>query len=119
VEARRIGLDEAARELGEPLHAIDGLRRESVVLLPGRQVPGASVASNVVRVLYRDTDGKPIIFDQQRVSAPPPGLRPSDTLITAAAGSATRAQWLQGNIWFSLQAQMSRDSLRLLQRRVH
>jgi hypothetical protein len=118
VGARRIGLDEAARELGEPLHAIDGLRRESVVLLPGRQVPGASVTGNVVRVLYRDADGEPIIFDQQRVAASPPGLRPGDTLITAAAGSAARARWMQGNIWFSLQAQMPRDSVRLLQRRV-
>jgi hypothetical protein len=44
----RIGLDDARRELGSPLHGIDGLRPRLVGLIPGRLVPGADPSRNAV-----------------------------------------------------------------------
>ncbi len=63
----RIGLDDAKRELGAPLHAIDGLRPRLVGLIPGRLVPGADPSRNVVRAVYQDANGQPFYLDQQRV----------------------------------------------------
>jgi anti-sigma factor RsiW len=68
----RIGLDDAKRELGTPLHAIEGLRPRLVGLVPGRLVPGADPSRNVVRAVYLDANGQPFYLDQQRVGASGP-----------------------------------------------
>ena len=64
----RIGLDDAKRELGAPLHGIDGLRPRLVGIIPGRLVPGADPSRNVVRAVYTDRNGTPFFLDQQRIS---------------------------------------------------
>ncbi|MBA3554767.1 MAG: hypothetical protein H0W29_08440 [Gemmatimonadales bacterium] len=63
----RIGLDEAARQLGRPVHVIEGLNSEFMGLTQGRQSPGADGARPVVRVVYRDSQGRMILLDQQRI----------------------------------------------------
>jgi hypothetical protein len=68
----RIGLDDAKRALGSPLHAIDGLRPRLVGLVPGRLVPGADPSRDVVRAVYIDRNGQPFYLDQQRVGATGP-----------------------------------------------
>jgi hypothetical protein len=68
----RIGLDDAKRALGSPLHAIDGLRPRLVGLVPGRLVPGADPSRDVVRAVYVDRNGQPFYLDQQRVGATGP-----------------------------------------------
>ena len=76
----RIGLDDAKRELGSPLHGIDGLRPRLVGLIPGRLVPGADPSRNVVRAVYLDQNGTPFFLDQQRISTSG-GARPSGGLV--------------------------------------
>ncbi|MBA3259110.1 MAG: zf-HC2 domain-containing protein [Gemmatimonadales bacterium] len=63
----RIGLDEAARQLGRPVHVIEGLNSEFMGLVQGRQSPGADSGRPVVRVVYRDSQGRMILLDQQRI----------------------------------------------------
>ena len=76
----RIGLDDAKRELGSPLHGIDGLRPRLVGIIPGRLVPGADPSRNVVRAVYTDRNGTPFYLDQQRMSTSG-GQRPSGGLV--------------------------------------
>lgn len=75
----RIGLDDARRELGSPLHGIDGLRPRMVGLIPGRLVPGADPSRNVVRAVYLDRNGTPFFLDQQRIASGE--ARPSGGLV--------------------------------------
>ena len=56
----RIGLDEAQRLLGGPMHVIDGLQPEFVGLVPGRLVSGANPNDYVVRVVYLDDQRRKI-----------------------------------------------------------
>lgn len=63
----RIGLDEAARQLGRPVHVLEGLNSEFMGLVQGRQSSGADSGRPVVRVVYRDSQGRMILLDQQRI----------------------------------------------------
>jgi len=71
----RIGLDEAARQLGGPAHVIEGMSPLFMGLAQGAVVSGADAARPVVRVVYQDAQGRLIMLDQQRLqpgqSAPP------------------------------------------------
>jgi anti-sigma factor RsiW len=100
----RIGLDDARRELGSPLHGIDGLRPRLVGLIPGRLVPGADPSRNVVRAVYLDRNGTPFFLDQQRMSATG-GTRPS--------GGLTR-----GDVQLFLNGNLSADSAGALAQRI-
>jgi hypothetical protein len=53
----RIGLDEAARQLGRPVHVIEGMSAQFMGLVQGSQVPGADDNRPAVRVVYQDTQG--------------------------------------------------------------
>jgi hypothetical protein len=64
---RRIGLDEAAKMLGEPVHVIDGMRALAVGAVDGSAVPGADPTRPVVRVGYISQSGALVMLDQQRV----------------------------------------------------
>jgi hypothetical protein len=102
----RIGLDEAATQLGRPVHVIEAMTPEFIGLTPGRLVPGADPNRPVVRVVYLDR-GRMILLDQQRLRT---GQAPG-----AAAGNL---RWAQGDVMLYLHGEPGPDVLRNLQRRV-
>ena len=103
----RIGLDEAAKQLGRPMHVIEAMSPEFVGLAQGRTVTGADPNRPVVRVVYRDTRGRMILLDQQRLRT---GQAPG-----AASGSL---RWILGDVMLYLHGEPGNDVLRNLQRRV-
>ena len=103
----RIGLDEAAKQLGSPVHVIEGMTPELIGLTYGRLVPGADPNRPVVRVVYVDSRGRMIMLDQQRLRT---GQTPS-----AAEGSL---RWSVGDVMLYLRGEPGPDVLRSLQRRV-
>jgi hypothetical protein len=103
----RIGLDEAARQLGRPMHVIEAMQPEFIGLARGGLVPGADPNRPVVRVVYRDTRGRMILLDQQRLRT---GQAPG-----AASGSL---RWILGDVMLYLHGEPGNDVLRNLQRRV-
>jgi anti-sigma factor RsiW len=103
----RIGLDEAARQLGHPLHVIEGMTPEFIGLTQGRLVPGADPSRPVVRVVYLDSRERMILLDQQRMRT---GQAPG-----AAAGNL---RWTIGDVMLYLRGEPSPEVLRGLQRRV-
>jgi hypothetical protein len=108
----RIGLDEAARQLGGPLHAIDGLSRQMVGLVPGASVEGADPDRPVVRAVYVDrATGTTVFLDQQMAQ---PGDGPS----SPRAGAGGRQMWVKDGVLLVLHGDVGTDSLRSLARRV-
>ncbi|MEA2714786.1 MAG: hypothetical protein QOK27_2747 [Gemmatimonadales bacterium] len=103
----RIGLDEAAKQLGSPVHVIEGMTPELIGLTYGRLVAGADPNRPVVRVVYVDSRGRMILLDQQRLRT---GQAPS-----AAEGSL---RWSVGDVMLYLRGELGTDVLRSLQRRV-
>jgi anti-sigma factor RsiW len=101
----RIGLDEAVKQLGHPAHVIEAMTPEFIGLTQGRGVPGADPARPVVRVVYRDTRGRMILLDQQR-------MRPGQ-----AAPAAENLRWIVGEVLLYLHGDAGTD-LQNLQRRV-
>ncbi|HEU4829176.1 MAG TPA: zf-HC2 domain-containing protein [Gemmatimonadales bacterium] len=106
----RIGLDEAQRLLGSPMHVIDGLQPEFVGLVPGRLVSGANPNDYVVRVVYLDDQRRKIYLDQQRLD------------LTGRQMGMQRdtvpPQWVKGEVRLSLSGDISAESARALARRV-
>ncbi|HEV8456153.1 MAG TPA: zf-HC2 domain-containing protein [Gemmatimonadales bacterium] len=103
----RIGLDEAVRQLGSPVHVIEGMTPEFIGLTYGRLVAGADPNRPVVRVVYVDSRGRMILLDQQRMRT---GQAPG-----AAEGSL---RWSVGDVMLYLRGEPGPDVLRNLQRRV-
>jgi hypothetical protein len=104
----RIGLDEAARQLGGPVHVIEGLNPSFMGLAQGGLSPGADTTRPVVRVVYQDGQGRMILLDQQR-------LRPGQT---APARPSSTPTWITGDVLLHLQGDVSPEILRNLQPRV-
>jgi hypothetical protein len=103
----RIGLDEAARQLGGPAHVIEGLNPSFMGLAQGSLSPGADTTRPVVRVVYQDAQGRMIVLDQQR-------LRPGQTSPTRASSNT----WITGDVLLHLQGEVGPEILRNLQPRV-
>ena len=103
----RIGLDEGVKQLGRPVHVIEAMTPEFIGLTQGRLVAGADPSRPVVRVVYRDTRGRMILLDQQRMRT---GQAPG------AAGGNLR--WALGDVMLYLHGEPGLDVLRNLQRRV-
>ena len=103
----RVGLDEAAKQLGRPMHVIEAMTPEFIGLAQGRLVSGADPNRPVVRVVYRDARGRMILLDQQRLRT---GQAPG-----AASGNL---RWTRGDVMLYLHGEPSGDALRALQRRV-
>ncbi len=101
----RIGLDEAARQLGRPVHVIEGMSPAFMGLVQGRVSPGADSTRAVVRVVYQDAQGRMIVLDQQRVR---PGQTPP----------ANEARWSYGDITLSLFGEVGPEVLKNLRPRV-
>jgi anti-sigma factor RsiW len=100
----RIGLDEANRQLGGPVHVIEGLNPLFMGLAPGRVAVGADTTRPVVRVVYQDPQGRMIVLDQQR-------SRPGQGALPAGA-------WSLGNVTMGLQGEVPPEVLRSLRSRV-
>ena len=83
----RIGLDEAVRQLGQPVHVIEAMSPQFIGLTQGRNVPGADAGRPVVRVVYVDSRGRMILLDQQRLRS---GQTPS--------GGGGSLRWVLGDV---------------------
>jgi len=104
----RIGLDEAARQLGRPVHVIEGLSPLFMGLAQGRYSPGADDTRPVVRVVYQDSRGRLILLDQQRI-------RPGQT---ASAPGTAEPHWTLGEITLHLHGEVNAGALGSLRPRV-
>ena len=111
--ATRIGLDDAARQLGGPLHAIDGMSRQLVGVVSPQLVPGSDTSRAVVRAVYVDRAGRLIFLDQQRVRA-----GQTDLPFTPQARRNGELRWMAGQVLVVLQADLPTDSLRFIARHV-
>jgi anti-sigma factor RsiW len=103
----RIGLDEAAKQLGRPVHVIEGMSPLFMGLAFGRNSPGADATRPVVRVVYQDSQGRLILLDQQR-------LRPGQS--TSSPGN--EPHWVAGEIALHLSGEVGSDVLRNWRARV-
>lgn len=103
----RIGLDEAAKQLGGPAHVIEGMTPNFIGLVNGRLVPGADANRPVVRVVYTDSRGRLILLDQQRMLSG-----------QASAGREGSLRWAVGDVMLYLRGEPGAEVLRSLQRRV-
>jgi hypothetical protein len=101
----RIGLDEASRLLGRPVHVIEGMTPSFLGLARSR-FPGYTAAGPAVRVVYIGPNGSLILLDQQRMR---PGRR-------EPAPSATR--WRIGDVMLYLHGEAPPRVLRNFARRV-
>ncbi len=104
----RIGLDEAVRQLGRPVHVIEGMTPELIGLTRSQIIPGSGSTRPVVRVVYQDSRGRMILLDQQRMDA-------TQQAPTSAAGSL---RWAIGDVMLYLRGEPSAEVLRSLQARV-
>jgi anti-sigma factor RsiW len=103
----RIGLDEAVKQLGGPVHVIEGMTPELIGLTRTQLIPGTTSSRPVVRVVYVDNRGRLILLDQQRMA--------SGQALSAPAGSL---RWAIGDVMLYLRGEPSPDVLRSLQARV-
>ena len=103
----RIGLDEAAKQLGRPVHVVEGLSPLFMGLVQGRNSPGADATRPVVRVVYQDSQGRLIFLDQQR-------LRPGQT----ATQPGAEPHWIVGEISLHLSGEVGPEILRNYRARV-
>jgi len=103
----RIGLDEAAKQLGRPVHVIEGMSSMFMGLALGKNSPGADPTRPVVRVVYQDSQGRLIFLDQQRIRAGQPTAAPGD-----------EPHWSQGEIALRLGGEVGADILRNYRGRV-
>jgi hypothetical protein len=101
-----IGLDEAAEQLGGPVHAIDGMRYSSLSLVPPGNLPGADPTRPVVRATYVGVDGSTIYLDQQRMLD---GSGEGDTEEVFRASG-----WYIGSVKLRLTGDVTFDSLAVL-----
>ncbi|HZN96477.1 MAG TPA: zf-HC2 domain-containing protein [Gemmatimonadales bacterium] len=102
----RIGLDEAVRQLGGPVHVIEGMTPEFIGLTRSQIIPGTNSSRPVVRVVYTDARGRLILLDQQRTDAP------------SAPSPSGSLRWTIGEVMLYLRGDVSTDVLRGLQARV-
>jgi hypothetical protein len=103
----RIGLDEAVRQLGGPVHVIEGMTPQLIGLTRTQLIPGSGTSRPVVRVVYVDARGRLILLDQQRVASGQAPSSPSGSL-----------RWTIGDVMLYLRGEPSPDVLRSLQARV-
>jgi hypothetical protein len=103
----RIGLDEASKQLGRPVHVIEGMSPLFMGLTLGRSSPGADATRPVVRVVYQDSQGRLILLDQQR-------LRPGQ----ATSSPGAEPHWIVGEVSLHLSGEVGPDVLRNLRGRV-
>lgn len=120
---REVGRPEAARRLGGPLRSMDGMGLDHIEIGPASAVPGAQSGLDVIRMVYRTSDGGRLLLDQQRIPADSDGLRSIDdptlengeTAYGTGPGGVSVASWLdEGGYRISLVARAPLDSLKKL-----
>jgi hypothetical protein len=102
----RIGLDEARRQLGRPVHAIEGMAALFLGLARSRFPAYTDAERPVVRAVYIGSDGRLILLDQQRIR---PGRR---------VPVATATGWRIGDVMLVLHGEARPEVLRSLAKRV-
>lgn len=102
----RIGLDEAWRQLGRPVHVIEGMMPLFQGLARSQFPAYTDTARPVVRSVYIGPNGSLILLDQQRIR---PGGR---------VPAATATSWRIGDVMLSLHGEARPEVLRNLVRRV-
>jgi hypothetical protein len=102
----RIGLDEAAHQLGGPVHAIEGMSPMFIGLAPGHVFDGADTTRPVVRSVYLDPNGRLILLDQQRIRA------------GQVAPPTRRDRWPIGNVLVTLHGEVPPGTISNLRARV-
>ena len=100
-------MDEAAKQLGHPVHVIEGMTPQFIGLTRG-QIPGANSRRPVVRVVYLDARGRMILLDQQRM----------DDSGEAPAASSGSLRWAIGDVMVYLRGEPSPEVLQSLRARV-
>lgn len=102
----RIGLDEARRQLGRPVHAIEGMTPLFVGLAPSGFPPYPDTTRLVVRAVYMGPNESLILLDQQRIRRGErlPGVAPTT--------------WRIGDVLLHLHGEARPEVLRNLVRRV-
>jgi Putative zinc-finger len=103
----RIGLDEAVKQLGGPVHVIEGMTPQFIGLTRAQLIPGTPSNRPVVRVVYVDARGRLILLDQQRMPNGQASVSPSGSL-----------RWTIGDVMLYLRGEPSTEVLRSLQARV-
>jgi Putative zinc-finger len=103
----RIGLDEAVKQLGGPVHVIEGMTPQFIGLTRAQLIPGTASNRPVVRVVYVDARGRLILLDQQRIEAGRAAVSPGGSL-----------RWTIGDVMLYLRGEPSTEILRSLQARV-
>ncbi|HUQ16047.1 MAG TPA: protein kinase [Gemmatimonadales bacterium] len=102
----RIGLDEASRQLGRPIHAVEGMAPLFLGLARSRFPAYTDTARPVVRSVYIEPNGNLILLDQQRIR--PEGRVPA----------TTATSWRIGDVMLYLHGEARSEVLRNLVRRV-
>ena len=113
-----ISVREAIERLGGPLQLIHGLLPDHIEVADASAVPGALPGSEVLRVVYREPNGRVLLLDQQRI---PPAYRSglaTDTLIDSEPGGNSLALWVSGDTRLMLSGRMNPETLRVFVRRV-
>jgi len=119
---QRVSMEEAVRRLSGSMRLIDGMEPARVELGPGRLVSGAAPEREVVRVVYVDATGRPLLLDQQPgegAGMSVNGLMPGDTLVTPTGSGASQVRWVdRKGFWLSLTGTAPLDSLRAMVARI-
>jgi serine/threonine-protein kinase len=102
----RIGLDEASRQLGRPVHAVEGMSPVFYGLALSSVPPFSDSMRPVVRSVYMGPNESLILLDQQRVR---PGAK-----VPALGGNS----WRAGDVILRLHGDARPEVLRNLRRRV-
>lgn len=109
---RRIGMEEAVRQLSGAIRLIDGAAPEQVQF-----GPGAGPTDFVVRVVYADPPSREIWLDQQRITGQLAG--PGDTAAVALTGGGVRLGWQDASGFrLALTGNLTADSLKSLAHRI-
>lgn len=113
-----ITVREAIERMGGPLQLIRGLLPDHVEAADASAVPGALPGSEVLRVVYREPNGRVLLLDQQRI---PPAYRSglaTDILIDSEPGGNSIALWVSGDTRLTLSGRMAPETLRVFVNRV-
>ncbi len=127
---RRVTMEEAVVGLQGTIRLIDGMTSDHVEVGPGRRIPSADSAREVVRVIY-GAPGHELVLAQQRLAAPDAGaadapreaqlasaLGPGDLVVTTSPDGLNALRWTDRGFWLSLSGHLPTDSLRRLADRV-
>jgi hypothetical protein len=113
-----ITVREAIERMGVPLQLIHGLLPDHIEVADASAVPGALPGSAVLRVVYREPNGRVLLLDQQRI---PPAYRSAlatDILIDSEPGGNSIALWVSGDTRLTLSGRMDPEILRVFVNRV-